>query len=478
MIKEIVKGGSLILTSVIVAKVFSLIYTPVLARYLGPSGLGIYNLALVMLPWFVTLISLSLSTLVAQLVAENKNEKDLPAIITTCVSFTGILSIFGAVIHFFAARIIAVEFFNMPGLIPYIRIASLCIATAIFYNNAIGIARGLKNFKLYLNLEIIKSFMLVALGLFFLLVLKYRIKGALIAMVLAPLVSSIVLLWKYKKYIQRRIKWEIIRLSLRLGSWITLLSLLLTILMTVDKFLLGVYTDPKTVGLYVAVASITTAISLIPSSFKGSILPFISENFKDKEKIKVMVERILVYALILVSCAVIVFVGFREEIVLLIFGRQFISAVKVIPVLALTLLPYTVYIIIQSVILDRRLIKKATIVLIPILLIALTIDIILTKRFGMIGAGCGILISHTMVSSMYLIMLKKEFNFEIKRIIYLVGLIIFSMGSAYSLPGRLAVRIILFLVIMLIYSGIIYLMKYITETEVRLVINKIKRSFL
>ena len=383
--------------SVVVVKIFSAVYVPILARQLGPAGLGFYNLALTMLPWFVTLISLSLATLVAQLVAEHRREKDeLATVITTCIVFAMMLSLLGALLHFLAAKFIAMHFFHSAELLPYLQVASFGIATAILYNTILGVARGLKDFKLYFQMETMKSFMLVTLGLIFLLALQYRVKGALVAIILSPLVPIFHLVIKYKKYLKNRIQISLMLKNMKFGIWMTIISFFLTVMLTIDKFLLGMFSDAKTVGLYAAVGAIITAISLIPSSFKGSVLPFISENFTDKGTIRLTMQKIVYYALMLVGTVLLGLVAFRKEIILLVFGREFLPSASILPVLAITLLPFTIYIIMHTVIVDRRIVVTATKQLIPITITALLIDTILVKKFSAIGAGLGLLLSHSL----------------------------------------------------------------------------------
>ena len=478
MLREIVKGGSLILLSVIFSKLLSLLYIPVLARVLGPEGLGLYNLALTMLPWFVTLISLSLSTIVAQTVAEHTKQKDrLPIIISTYAFFTLLLSLFGGLLHFFFARTIALDFFQTPELVGYLQLVSLGIAFAIFYNTIIGIARGLKDFKLYFQMEVFKSFMFVALGLLFLLIFRYGVEGALFALVISPLFPILHLIWKHRRYFGSVLKLDVVFTGLRTGIWITLISLLLTILVTVDRFLLGRYTDPHTVGLYAAVTTLITAISLIASSFKGSILPFVSENFVNKEHIRTTVEKVISYTLLLIGFCLLGLVAFRQEIILLAFGKDFLPSIPLVPLLGLTLLPFTIYILTHTVILDRRLVGSATRRLFPVWVLALVIDFLLIKRFTVYGAAAGLFISHSLISVTFLQLLRKKFDLKIRRLFGLCFLIIFLVFVALFLPSSLWYKIPLFLLLLLIYFIFLWSFRFVTQREIDIVLTRLNVFF-
>lgn len=478
MLKDIIKGGTLILISVILSKILSLLYIPVLARVLGPANLGLYNLALVVLPWFVTLISFSFATIIAQSVAEHrKNKKQLPTLITTYIVFTLLLSAIGAFFHLFLAKFIAVYFFHSPPLIDYLRLASAAIATAILYNLTLGIARGMKDFRLYFQMEVSKSFVFVLLGLLFLLFFRYQIKGALFAVIFSPLIPVAHLLFNYRGYLTRNIRLHLVLKNFKLGFWVTLLSLFLTVLLTADKFLLGVYTDPATVGLYAAVATLITALSLISSSFKGSILPFISESFTDTKKIRSMIQKMLSYTLILLSMALLTLVAFREEIIFLLFGKEFLPAAFILPVLAFALIPFTVYTLVHSVILDRRLVAWSTRRIFFITLFALGIDIYLVKHFSAFGAGFGLLTSHSLIALMYLYILRKEFAFPILSLLPLLSIIVLALSAALFLPAALSYRIPLFLLLGVSYISLLFLFRLITSVEVGFFFAKLKNIF-
>lgn len=478
MLREIIKGGSLILLSVIFSKLFSIIYIPILARTLGPTNLGLYSLALTMLPWFVTLISLSLSTIVAQSIAEHSHHKErLPIIITTFVFFTFLLSLFGGLLHLVFAKTIALHLFDSAELVHYLRLVSGGIALAIFYNTILGVARGLKDFTLYFQMEVLKSFMFVALGLLFLLFFRYGVQGALVALIISPVFPIAHLLWKHRAYIKGSIRLDVVFSSLYSGFWITLISLLLTIMVTIDKFLLGIYTDPKTVGFYAAVTTLITAISLIASSFKGSILPFISENFTDKEKIRSTVQRVVSYTLMLIGLFLFVLVAFRQEIILLLFGKEFVPSISLVPLLGLTLLPFTIYILTHTIILDRRLVAHSTKILFPITLVALLLDFFLIKNFSTFGAGFGLLISNSLVATAYLQILRKKFDFRARRLLGLCGLIILGVLLAMMFLGSLWYRILYFLLLLLAYFALLWIFKFFTIREVDMVLRRVKFFF-
>lgn len=474
MLKGVVKGGGLILLSVILSKVFSLLYVPILARVLGPDGLGLYNLSLTLLPWVVTLASLSLSTIIAQSVAEHYGKRDLPVIITTYLFFTVLLSIFGGVVHLAFAKTIALQLFHSTEILSYLRLASAGVALSIMYNATLGVARGFKEFALYVQMEVSKSFMLVASGLFFLLVLEYFVQGALFAVILAPIFPISYLLVKHRKYLTKNVKFAVLKPGITAGMWVTILSLFLTVMLTVGVFLLGIYSDPTMVGLYAAIAALMTTMGLIPASFKGSVLPYISDNFTNKNAICSMMQRLVSYTLILVSMALLVLISFRKEIILLLFGKEFLPSVAIVPVLGLTLLPFTIYTLTHSVILDRRLVAHTTKKIFPVTLIALALDVLLIKQFAAVGAAFGVLISHSLVAATYLHVMKKEFQFSLRRLLALLLLSVVPLLAALFLPASLFYRIPLFIVLFLFYSILVLRFQYVTKQEIILLSRTIK----
>ena len=75
MLRDLVKGGLFLTISSVFVKLLSLVYIPVLARVLGPEDFGMYNLAFLLIPWFVMFSSFSMEGAMTKLIAEARAKR-------------------------------------------------------------------------------------------------------------------------------------------------------------------------------------------------------------------------------------------------------------------------------------------------------------------------------------------------------------------------------------------------------------------
>ena len=119
-------------------------------------------------------------------------------------------------------------------------------------------------------------------------------------------------------------------------------------------------------------------------------------------------------------------------------------------------------------------IAHATKMLFPVTLVALFVDWMLIKRFSVMGAGLGLFISHSLVASTYLQILRTKFKLPLRRVLGLSLLIIVGVGLALLLPSSLFYRIPLSFLLLLVYLGILWGFKFITKREVDITIRIVK----
>jgi len=144
--------------------------------------------------------------------------------------------------------------------------------------------------------------------------------------------------WQFRKKIPIPHYLEIISLVDRTWRFL-LIRVVQKIYNSIDILMLSWITTDLHTGLYAVAVRLSVAFSMIPLGFSGAFFPVISRlAYKDKDefnKIFSFYYRILVLSGVGVS---VFFIGFAEEIIVLLFGDQYIDAVPTLTILSLGIL--------------------------------------------------------------------------------------------------------------------------------------------
>src|SRR3989344_142047 len=294
MLKDIFKSSLYIGAGVFLAKILSVSYTLFLARVLGPENMGAFILSLLMVSWFSIVASLSVQTVSTQLIAEyNVKGLDIRKPISAALIIGTSTAIIATIIHFSIADFVAVNLYHDALLSKYLKLASLIILGTVIFYTALGIERGLKKFKSYAAIESGKQIIMLIFGSLFLFGFSWRIGGAILAAVIAPAIIALLAYFRYAKYLMFEFSTEL-RKVFYLGANITILSIFISIFLSIDKFILGMF---------------------LPGAIKNASLPYIVESYTKGKltEVRKYAEKILVYYNVLVGFLVIPVMFFRWE---------------------------------------------------------------------------------------------------------------------------------------------------------------------
>lgn len=151
-------------------------------------------------------------------------------------------------------------------------------------------------------------------------------------------------LWKFERSIMRK---------LIIDSWPYILTGALTVLYTrADQVMLKNLVDGTTVGIYDAAVRLCELWYFIPGMIAGSLLPAIINGRSSSHEEYRKRTRLLLFFLISLSVCVAVFMSlFAQEIILLVYGKEFIDSVLVLRIYIWSLIPTSVVIYMSYVLL-------------------------------------------------------------------------------------------------------------------------------
>ena len=163
----------------------------------------------------------------------------------------------------------------------------------------------------------------------FLLLFTYGIEGAVLAIVISSICTSIFMMLTYRL---PRISWvnyfQLTKKMISFGS-ITLFSNAVNLInYQADVLLIGYFLSSRELGVYSVSVMFAKIIWILPDSIQKITFPLISEFYAKKmdDPIKIVVDRCMKYSSIFLVLSSMFFVFFGKQIITLIFGAEFEQA--------------------------------------------------------------------------------------------------------------------------------------------------------
>ena len=461
---SLTKGGIYITVSQVVLLVTTYIMQFLLGSYLGPELYGIYGVISALITTVTLFLIAGLPLAISKYIAENPEMA-----YTIKIKALKIQSIFSIIIfatYFFSAGLIA-DLFNDPSLKPYIQLSAFVIPTRGISSVYSGFFNGLYQFR---KQAIAQTIYAVARLLFVvLLTVLFSIKGAIIGLFIAPMCS-----WLYSSIASRiKIKKEFLFSVIELIKFIipiTIFSVLLTLLMNLDLFLVKSFlASNELTGYYNAAA----VISKLPYMFFGTIatviFPAISNSVKTNttEKSKRLVTQAIRHLLILLVPCVLLVSATSKQILSLVYTKDFSPGAEALSILIIGLGFLTLFYLMSNMITasGKPFVPTTT------LSILIFVDYILNKtligKFQLVGAALATTITTIIAVVILSVFVYKGFKTILPVAsllkILLSGFIVYVIAlnislSKYLLPVEYAV-------LFLFYLGILHITKELKRED-------------
>ena len=200
---ETAKGGGFLAAGQIFAFGSRFVIAFLVARQLGASDYGIYNLSISAATIIASIATLGLDSTMVRYIAIQSNDRDEEAIWGTIqigTVFSVLASILLSVALYFLAEPIAINFFNEPALTTYLQLFSLFIPFATLSSVLVDVTRGFKRMDYSALAEYVILFIArVILVLIILVLFDLNAYTAIIAYGLSDVVVSVSLVYFVNK---------------------------------------------------------------------------------------------------------------------------------------------------------------------------------------------------------------------------------------------------------------------------------------
>ena len=344
--KNFAKNSSIVFTLTTFGSALNYLCQILMGRFFSVSNYGIVN-AIFSLTVIVSVIGSTASMILSKIISENrKSSSNLCYKILSVVNSVCIVLLLGSII----LSPLFVHILNWNYLTVILAIISL--VTSIYPIVYQGIFGGLGKFiSLGLYTLIIPIIKILSLVLIVLLNISgiNEIYSILLAIIFGNVISLIVGYIITKSHIKETKKsTKKIRYIWQEYKNVFYANILIMFLMNIDILYLTFFYDSETIGLYSSVLVFGKMIYYFVTALVTVMLPLISKNKKDSKYVSKMLYKTLTYTIILTIIFLIPTNIFGKNILNLIFGSKYDSAIIYLKYASLISLSYSLNLILLN----------------------------------------------------------------------------------------------------------------------------------
>jgi len=319
----------------------------VLGNFFDAAGLGAYSMVLTV--WTIASLTagIGIPMAVIKFVAEYVDRPKICNSIISSSMLLGTVSGLAVTAVLFLTSDIIEGYMNIPNLGHLLRIVSFSFPFIVNNEIFLGALNAYREMKVFAALEIFRRGGILFITLI-LVWLGMGVAGAVIALVIAPALTTLMILFIHGKYFKfglfntRRTLGKITKF----GGQLYAASSIGIINSHAATLLIGFYLTDSDVGIYAVALMFFNAMMLIPHAIQKITYPAFATHIAKKRNalIKKMMRFTMQFSLIMMSVACLILVFYYDDIIGLIFpGKEaFLMAVEPLILLAIVGVPFGV----------------------------------------------------------------------------------------------------------------------------------------
>ena len=335
-----------VFASSVIIFVLHFFQNPIMARFLGPDGLGLYSMV-TMLAGIISIIAgLGIHGAVVKYAAEYKGDiGKLYSLVSSGLITVIILGVTSSVVLFISSDTLA-RIFGMPPLSVLLKIYSFVFPFYLIFEIILSLFNGLREMKYYSFINTLNG-VLIFLFIVTFLFLGLGVKGAVVGDMLALIVVAALALTLMRKFIQFTISnyKKYTKKLMLFGNQLILVNAANIINYQADTILIGYFLAATDVGYYAVAVSLSRFFWRVPEAIHRVTYPTTSEYWaKNKfDSLNKMIDKSMKY-----SACLLLIVGlgvwfFAKEIIVFLFGQAFFPAILPLRILIIGTVLFGIY---------------------------------------------------------------------------------------------------------------------------------------
>lgn len=396
-----------------VIKIFFGVSTSIfIARSLGPENNGIIASLLVFPSLYMSIGSLGVRQSSTYFIAKQLfNENEIKNAIIQVWLFSTII---GILICFILQ--IYVNKHSNDILLIILTLIPIPFNLFNIYNS--GIFLGKNEIKKFSRINWIPTLVIFLGSIFFVKIFDLGIIGYFFATIMGPLFISLVLLFKnnFINFFSLNFNFFILKKILSLGLIYAFSVLMINLNYKIDIIILQYMSTNFETGIYFRGASLTEYLWQIPMIF-STIIFARSAISKNSKAFSVKILQLLRISFLVISCISFILFIFSENIILLMYGKEFLRSTLVVKLLLPGVVLLTLFKVANMDLAGKGKPLVALKAMMPALFINIVLNIITIPQFGANGAAFSSTISYAFASILFIYLYSKEINVSIIEIV-------------------------------------------------------------
>jgi len=333
LIERAVKNSGILFVGEAISRAFVVVSFFIITRYLAAERFGQYSFIFAYLSFFCLLSDFGLDSIAIREMAQKRQQPEV--LLGNIILLRLLLTLLAIGLSVLLIQPFAYSS-DIKRLIYY---GSLTILFSYRYNSFRSI------FEVPFQLELtmfypvclkILSELIFLSGIGLVIWMDSGLKGVILVRILAPLPSSLLLIWLSVRLLRPRFRVEP-DLCLKVLGYTLPLALTLfvgLILGRIDILILSQLTDDRQVGFYSAAMRLVEILTILPTTLMITVYPLLARyQAEDRQRMRELYETTFKYlfSIILPLCPIVFF--YRLDIVYLVFGEGYGPSARVLPLL-------------------------------------------------------------------------------------------------------------------------------------------------
>ncbi|KAF5437636.1 Membrane protein involved in the export of O-antigen and teichoic acid, partial [Candidatus Methanophagaceae archaeon] len=443
---------------------------PLLARYLGPDGLGLFSMALMIIGIIELIVIFGIDSALIKFVAEytgTEHKHKRYSLVSSAFITMMIMGMITSLALFASANTFAC-IFNMPSLSLLLKIYACIFPFSLTYAITISYFNGLRKMRYYALIRVLQAFLTLSFILAFLMS-GFGVKGAVLGTMFAIIITTCVAIVIVKKIVHFTIRdyKKNMKMLASFGSRLFGANMIGEIYTSIDTIMIGYFLTSTDVGYYAVAISLSRFFWLVPRAMRTVAYPAISEYWaKDNHQaINRLVDKSLKY-----SACILIFAGmfvtfFAKDIVDFMFTSEFSPAVLPLTILIIGTVIYGIIGSIGGIFASVGKVSLTLIISAIHAVVSVLLNIALIPIYGIVGAATATAASYVLTVGIILYYLRTALSIKLDTFWYTKMAILIGLSVALFYAFDFLNYYLSAMIALLLYA--IVVIKYLLTKEDR-----------
>jgi O-antigen/teichoic acid export membrane protein len=450
------------------------ILIPILTKNLGAFDYGVWSQVKITIAFLAPLVFFGIRSSLVRYLTGIKNQKKIDKGVSTATIFSIFSGAIFSIALYLVSPYISMILLKTPEATIYFQAASVLILLKTITGVFNVILTFKENYSLFSISNIILAsshILLVALFIF----RKMGLFGVIFAFIIAQiLVSFFSYVFSRKYYNFVKPSYKVLGSYLAFGIPMTFVPILQWVFQVGDQYILGYYHGAEIVGLYAVVYSISYILRTLASPVLTILVTSVTSawNRRDIKAYRTYFEYSYKYLFLVLIPGAFGIIFLAKPIILLLTTEEFLPAAQILPFLVIGILIFTLVHLSNTILRIRKKTKTIMHVFLFLALSNLILNFILVPRFHLYGAAIATLITFIAAAFHSIYVIKKNKMklmpiFILKSLFASAVMSIFIYYARRMHIGAQAKLIMIIPVSVIIYSGIMLLLKTFKKKEIK-----------